>query len=351
MKKIEIHTPSQNSVIYCEKGVFRRLAPDYLSGHENFVLTDSNVYALYAPAIKSVFGNTPLYILPAGEESKNYQNLFSILQAMIEAKLHRNSYLFALGGGVVGDIGGLAASLYMRGIHCVQIPTTLLAQVDSSVGGKTAVDMGKVKNVVGAFYQPEAVLVDSTFLQTLPAREIRCGLGEIVKYGGLNGKILDRLLANRDQLFSLDFLAEITPACIEHKADVVRKDEKEANLRKSLNMGHTTAHALELCYGDLSHGEFVLVGMYYEIEIALAEGMIAENYARQLRSLILKVMGTVPQYADVSEAMSYAKLDKKNTASDVISMIVPTAYDEYTELKLPFERYRKYMQQFAEKSK
>jgi 3-dehydroquinate synthase len=231
----------------------------------------------------------------------------------------------------------------------VQIPTTLLAQVDSSVGGKTAVDMGKVKNVVGAFYQPEAVLVDSMFLTTLPEREIRCGLGEIVKYGGLNGKIEDCLLKNQDKLFSLDFLSEITPLCIEHKAEVVRKDEKETGLRKSLNMGHTTAHALELCYGNLSHGEFVLVGMYYEIEIALAEGVVAEPYARQLQSLILKVTGSVPQYADVSEAMSYAKLDKKNTESDVISMIVPKAYGEYAELKLPFDRYLRYMRQFAEK--
>ncbi|MBQ9081067.1 MAG: 3-dehydroquinate synthase [Clostridia bacterium] len=350
MITIEIHTPSQNSVITCGEGCFKQLAPNFLNGHKNFVLTDSNVYALYKDDILSVFGkDTPVFILPAGEESKNHHNLFQILQSMIDAQLHRNSYLFAVGGGVVGDIGGLAASLYMRGIHCVQVPTTLLSQVDSSVGGKTAVDMGKVKNVVGAFYQPEAVLVDPTFLKTLPEREIRCGLGEIVKYGGLNGKIFDSLTQNKERLFDLDYLAQITPECIEHKADVVRKDEKETGLRKSLNMGHTTAHALELCYGDFSHGEFVLTGMYYEIKIALEEGLIAPEYAEKLIELIVCVMGKVPVYTDVTQAIEYAKLDKKNTASDVVSMIIPKAYGEYSELKLPYEKYLAYMRKYANK--
>lgn len=346
--KIEIHTPSQNSVITCQKGCFKSLTPKFLCGHKNFVLTDSNVYSLYREDILSVFGaTTPVYVLPAGEESKTHQNLFLILQAMIDAELHRNSYLFAVGGGVVGDIGGLAASLYMRGIHCVQVPTTLLAQVDSSVGGKTAVDMGKVKNVVGAFYQPEAVLVDSTFLHTLPEREIRCGLGEIVKYGGLNGDIFNRLRSNIRQLSSLDFLAEITPDCIAHKADVVRRDEREANERKSLNMGHTTAHALELYYGNLSHGEFVLIGMYYELKIALDMGMVSPDYAEQLNELIVAVLGEVPKYANVSQAVAFAKLDKKNSKSDEVSMIVPTSHGQYAELKLAYEKYLWYMQQFA----
>lgn len=350
MKTIEIHTPSQDSEIVCAEGCFQTSTPAFLSGHANFVLTDDNVYRIYEADILSVFGkNTPVYVFSAGEASKNHENLFKILQAMIDAGLHRNSYLFAVGGGVAGDIGGLAASLYMRGIHCIQVPTTLLAQVDSSVGGKTAVDMGKVKNVVGAFYQPEKVLVDNRFLATLPVREIRCGLGEIIKYGALNGKILDKLIAHENELFSLSFLAEITPDCIEHKANVVRKDERETGLRKSLNMGHTTAHALELYYGDMSHGEFVLVGMYYEIKIAVAEGLLDESYAHTLDKLILRVLGTVPSYSDVERAAEYAKLDKKNSDSAAVSMIVPKAYNEYAELKLPYEKYVAYMRKFASK--
>ncbi len=347
MMRIDLQTPTQTSVIYCEKGCFQKIAPTLLDGHQNFVLTDSNVYELYKTEILKVFGTTPLFVLSAGEESKTFANLQKILEKMIEAGLHRNSYLFALGGGVVGDIGGLAAALYMRGIHCVQIPTTLLSQVDSSVGGKTAVDMGKVKNVVGAFYQPEIVLVDSNFLHTLPERELRCGLGEIVKYGGLNGKILDSLWDNQDRLFDLEYLAKITPLCIEHKADVVRKDERETGLRKSLNMGHTTGHALELYFGNLSHGEFVLVGMYYELQLALERGEVATSYAEKLVSLIEKVLVEVPKYADIDGAIAFAKMDKKNTSLGEISFIVPKAYDEYLELKLPFEEYRAYMQKYA----
>lgn len=347
MKKVEIRTATGKSVVYCEKGCFSDMVPSFLVGHRNFVLTDSNVYAIYRREIEEVFADTPVFVLEAGESSKTSENLFRILQAMIDAQLHRTSYLFALGGGVVGDIGGLAAALYMRGIHCVQIPTTLLAQVDSSVGGKTAVDMGKVKNVVGAFYQPEVVLVDGNFLKTLPERELRCGLGEIVKYGGLNGEILDSLTKSRDRLFDLDYLAEIVPLCIGHKAAVVEQDEKEQALRKSLNMGHTTAHALELCYGDRSHGEFVLIGMYYELEIALAEGVVQEEYARRLQSLIGKVVAPMPVYEGLDEAVGFARLDKKNKDSDGISLIVPSAYGEYVELTLPYEKYRDYLLRFA----
>lgn len=349
MKKIEIRTATQQSVVYCEKGCFSGMVPSLLAGRQNFLLTDSNVYAIYREEIERVFQNAPVYVLPAGEESKTSENLFRILQAMIDARLHRNACLFALGGGVVGDIGGLAAALYMRGIHCVQIPTTLLAQVDSSVGGKTAVDMGQVKNVVGAFYQPEIVLVDSDFLKTLPEREIRCGLGEIIKYGGLNGEIFDSLTKNQDRLFDLDYLAEIIPLCIEHKASIVRQDERESSIRKSLNMGHTTGHALELRYGDLSHGEFVLVGMYCEIEIALAEGKIEEAYARRLQALIAKVVAPMPAYKGVSAALETARLDKKNQDSDRISMIVPSSYGEYLELVLPYEKYCEYVSPLLEK--
>lgn len=348
MKRIEIRTRTQNSEIICEAGAFEKYTPALKAGQSNFLLTDSNVYELYKDKIGGIFADTPLFVLPAGEESKNYESLFSILQAMIRAGLHRNSRLFALGGGVVGDIGGLAASLYMRGIHCVQIPTTLLAQVDSSVGGKTAVDMGKVKNVVGTFYQPETVLVDGNFLSTLPAREIRCGLGEIVKYGGLNGRILDKLTEKEDKLSDLGFLREITPDCIAHKADVVRADEREAGLRKSLNMGHTTGHALELYYGDMSHGEFVLCGMYREIQIAEAEGKIDPAYAARLKNLIERVLGEIPRYPQIARAAECARLDKKNTSSSVVSMIIPTAYDAFCELTLPFEKYVAYLVRFAE---
>ena len=195
--------------------------PKLTSGQKNFVVTDSNVYALYTEWFETWFSGAEIFVLEAGEENKNFQSLYSILEKMTEVGLHRSSRLFAVGGGVVGDIGGLAAALYMRGISCVQIPTTLLSQIDSSVGGKTAVDLGGVKNVVGAFYQPCEVLVDPTFLRTLPAREIKCGVGEMVKYAALNGEIFDALQNNLSRLNDLEFLTELIVACIRHKARVV----------------------------------------------------------------------------------------------------------------------------------
>ncbi len=238
------------SVIHCGAGVFDKYAPR-LKGRQLFIVTDKNVYSYYGKAMHETFGNSvPVKILPAGESSKTQRYLFEILQAMVDADMKRGCTVIAFGGGVVGDIAGLSASLYMRGVRLVQIPTTLLSQVDSSVGGKTAVDFKNVKNLIGTFYQPEEVLVDPVFLRTLPAREIRCGLGEIIKYGALDKDIYEKLWKNRTKMKNLDFLGEITADCIRYKAAVVSKDERDLNgLRKTLNLGHTTGHAFELFYG------------------------------------------------------------------------------------------------------
>ena len=257
MQTILLKTPSMQGVITVGEGALESRLPALLKGQKNFVVTDSNVAVLYAEQIKAWFGDTPVFVLPAGEGSKTFVMLGQILEAMVRAGLHRTSRVFALGGGVVGDIAGFAAATYMRGISCVQIPTTLLAQVDSSVGGKTAVDLAGVKNIVGAFYQPQEVLVDPAFLDTLPQREIKCGLGEIVKYCALNGNIFDTVYENTEKLSDLNFLKTLVYDCIRHKADVVEADEKESGERKSLNVGHTTGHAIELTY-NFSHGESVL---------------------------------------------------------------------------------------------
>ena len=186
MKEIVLKTNTQKSVIYCGSGAFEKYA--HTEG-DLFVVTDSNVYSLYSGLIEKTFSGAAVKVIRAGEKSKNSRTLFSILQAMVSAGLKRGGTVVAFGGGVVGDIAGLAASLYMRGTHLVQIPTTLLSQVDSSVGGKTAIDFKKVKNLIGTFYQPEKVIVDPMFLKTLPDREINCGLGEIIKYGALDKEI------------------------------------------------------------------------------------------------------------------------------------------------------------------
>ena len=215
MKTICLKTPTMAGKIHVGTDAIDARLPALLSGQKNFVVTDSNVYALYKAWFARYFADVEIFVLTAGEEHKTFQSLYAILEKMAAVGLHRNSRLFAVGGGVVGDIGGLAAALYMRGISCVQIPTTLLAQVDSSVGGKTAVDLGGVKNIVGAF------------LQTLPARELKCGVGEIVKYAALSGEIFDVLENDTDRLNDLAFLSDLIVTCIQHKADVVQADEKE----------------------------------------------------------------------------------------------------------------------------
>jgi len=344
MEKITISTASSISVISCGKGALKRFLADF-NATQVFLVTDSNVYGIYGEDIKGYFPNAEIFVIPAGEKSKNFTILRSIFDKMISSGLTRSGTVVAFGGGVVGDITGLAASLYMRGVNLVQIPTTLLSQVDSSVGGKTAVDFCGVKNVIGSFYQPSQVVVDPSFLSTLPNREIRCGLGEIIKYGALNADILSLIEKNADNLFDLNFLEKVTTPCIRHKAAVVKQDQRDCGgMRKSLNLGHTTGHAFELFYKRKSHGEFVLIGAYYELFIALNLGVCSKDYADELRELVKKVVKNIPCYDNAAAA----KYDKKNSEQSQISMIVPKSFGEWTEITLPVEQYAKQIAACAE---
>lgn len=342
MKDVILQTPNLKSVIHCGAGTFAEYAPK-LKDKQLFVVTDSNVFSYYRRLIWQTFGDSvPVVILPAGENSKTQRYLFEILSKMAEAGMTRKCTLVAFGGGVVGDITGLAASLYMRGVSVVQIPTTLLAQVDSSVGGKTAIDFKKIKNLIGTFYQPEEVICDPMFLETLPAREIRCGLGEIIKYGALDGGIYNKLISHRGNLSDNDFLGEIIYDCVQHKADVVSADERDLNgKRKTLNLGHTTGHAFELYYGRKSHGEFVLIGAYYEAYIAKVKGVCGGEYLENILSLIISVIKKIPAYDDIEKAAQMAKFDKKNEQAAKISIIVPRTEGRSAEIIMDADEYTK----------
>ena len=343
MQRIEIHTKSRPSAVLCGEGALAEAAA-FLAGKEAFVVTDSNVYGLYKETIARLFPAAKVCTVPAGEENKNRETLFSILDAMLEAQLHRSSVVAALGGGVIGDMAGLAAALYMRGARLIQIPTTLLAQVDSSVGGKTAIDHKGVKNVIGAFYQPELVFCDPVFLKTLPPREIKCGLGEIVKTAALEPSVWEEIAANRGKLFDLSFLSSLAERCIRFKARVVAEDEQEkSGVRKCLNMGHTTGHALELMYGERSHGEYVLIGMWLESFIAEEQGVCTPAYARQVRELVSLAEPEIPAFPGAEGAVRFALLDKKNSARGMVDFILPAARGEYAELSLPAEKYAAYL--------
>ena len=352
MQLISVKTPTTQSDIYIGTEVLSSRLPILTAGQKNFVVTDSNVFRLYPSLFEEYFKEAEIFVLPYGEENKNFEWLSAILQKMTQAGMRRTSRLFAVGGGVVGDIAGLSASLYMRGISCVQIPTTLLAQVDSSVGGKTAIDVNGVKNVVGAFFQPQEVLIDPTFLQTIPQRELKCGIGEIVKYGVLNGNIFDSLQANVSNLQDLDFLTSMIYECVRHKAEVVELDEKELFLRKSLNAGHTTGHAIELSQ-PISHGESVLWGLYFETKLAIDYGICQQDYGNALLSLLCQALQLPPQNrlafpdkASVERTLEKAKSDKKNTDDNQIKMAVAKCKNEWTILSLPFEEYKQAVLQY-----
>ena len=225
---LEEEAQPSKSTIYCGEGAFEKI-PRALEGYcERFVFTDSNVSRLWGARIREVLGDVPMFTMPAGEEHKTEETLFALLQAMAKAQLHRTGCLVMIGGGVVGDVGGLAAALYMRGIACFQVPTTLLAQVDSSVGGKTAIDFLGIKNLVGAFNQPQAVFADPCFLSTLPPREVRCGIGEMVKHGALHKELFEKLLLRRKELMALNVPVGLIADNIAFKASVVAEDAKES---------------------------------------------------------------------------------------------------------------------------
>lgn len=343
--KIELKTPTMFSEIYIGNSVIEERLPTLLQGQTNFALTDENVYALYPDFFARWFSATEIFVMKSGEENKSFATLQAVLEKMAEAGLNRRSKLFAVGGGVVGDLGGLCAALYMRGIACVQVPTTLLAMVDSSVGGKTAIDVGGVKNLVGAFHQPETVLIDTSFLNTLPAREWKCGIGEIVKTAALDGELFARLESS-DGVISMEEIEGWIEACIRFKASVVERDERECGERKCLNLGHTTAHAIELFYG-LSHGESVLWGIKLETMLSISLGFCDKGYGERLLAIVDKFLALQPfppiDFSHLPTALTLASLDKKNEDGKVV-LVAPKNVGEWTVLSLSMEEYAERLQ-------
>jgi 3-dehydroquinate synthase len=242
-------------------------------------------------ALAPHYGAVSVLELPDGEQFKDWPTLNLIFDCLLGGGSDRQTVLFALGGGVVGDSTGLAAALYMRGVPFVQVPTTLLAQVDSSVGGKTAINHPAGKNMIGAFYQPQRVVCDLDTLRTLPPREHRAGLAEVIKYGPIaDASFLDWIEAHLDELLARDAvaLAHAVRRSCEIKAGVVGQDERESGLRAILNFGHTFGHAIEsgLGYGQWLHGEAVACGMVMAADLSARLGLVPGDFALRLRRLI-----------------------------------------------------------------
>ncbi len=258
-----------------------------------FIITDENVSRLWAERIKTSIGSnfsSDIIQIPAGEDQKNLTTIEGLARKLVKMKADRSSTLMAVGGGVIGDITGFLASVYMRGVPFINIPTTLLAQVDSSVGGKTGVDLPEGKNLVGTFYQPSLVFTDVEFLSTLPDEEFLNGMAEVIKYGIiLNEAFFTLLERNISKVLLREprLMLEIVSRSCTLKRDVVEKDEKESGLRRILNFGHTIGHSIEAASNyTIKHGWAVAMGMVAASHIALEKGLIKTNSVYRIERLI-----------------------------------------------------------------
>lgn len=330
MEKSFIDLESNSYYIYIEEGILNYLA-DYIGNADKYlIIFDKNVEKYYGDRVyKSLEGKVICsIILTPGENTKTMNTVENILSQMVEFGLTRKSKIIAVGGGVVGDISGFCASIYMRGIPFIQVPTTLLSQVDSSVGGKTGVNMPQGKNLIGSFYQPETVIIDINTLKTLDRREVISGLGEVIKYG----IIWDYDFFNNIKTHILNILEGegkqikvIIKRCCEIKAKIVSEDEKELGIRKILNYGHTIGHGLESItnYGKYTHGEAVILGMYYEAFMARNLGYIEEDYFMEIENLIKNLNLSLDiKELDMEQLVKAMLKDKKNKEGK-ISFILP----------------------------
>lgn len=302
-------------------------AASLIKGRTAAIVSDSNVAPLYLEqtraSLESAGFRTYSFVFPAGEGSKNGQTYLDLLEFLAEHQITRSDTLVALGGGVVGDLTGFAAATFLRGVAFIQIPTTLLAAVDASVGGKTAIDLKNGKNLAGAFYQPRLVLCDLDTLSTLPSDVFADGCAEVIKYGMIGDPGLLELLETTD--FRAD-PEEIVARCIAQKRDLVEEDEFDTGARQLLNLGHTIGHGIEACSSyELSHGKAVAIGMTLITRAAVAFGQCPPEALPRLQSLLKRY--DLPDTTGYEAEELYEKTlsDKKRTGS-TISLVVPTAW-------------------------
>jgi 3-dehydroquinate synthase len=297
------------------------------------LISNPTVYKFYGKAVVGAIRDSGYdlteVVIPDGEEFKSLAYTEKIYESLLKAKLDRKSALVALGGGVIGDITGFAASTYMRGIDFIQVPTTLLAQVDSSVGGKTGVNHPLGKNMIGSFWQPRLVWIDTATLETLPRREFLCGLGEVIKYGVIWDKeFFAYLEENRDKILKLDpeALTHIIRRSCEIKSEVVSKDERESGLRAILNYGHTIGHAIETItgYKKYLHGEAVAIGMYMEAKLSQQAGLIDKQEVSRIKALIdsYELPSVMPGEISMNDLTEIMQLDKK-TIGGKLHFVLP----------------------------
>lgn len=326
---VPVATPSHPYEIRIATGLLQD--PSAWSGlptaRQAVIVSNATVSALHAPALRKAlaphFRDISTVLLPEGEQHKNWQSLNLIFDHLLSHACDRKTVLVALGGGVVGDMTGFAAASYMRGVPFVQVPTTLLAQVDSSVGGKTAINHPLGKNMIGAFYQPHRVICDLATLDTLPQRELRAGLAEVIKYGPIADAVFWTWLETHiDALMAGDrvAMAHAVKRSCEIKAEVVGQDERESGVRAILNFGHTFGHAIETGqgYGQWLHGEAVACGMVLASDLSASLGLIPQSCADRLRRLVARAgLPVQAPSMPLDQWFELMGVDKKATDGDI----------------------------------
>jgi len=338
MKRICVHASRKYDVLI-ENGLFASLgslAKDALKGKKVCIVSDTSVAPLYLPSAKKMLEESGFhveeFVFPAGEESKCGETYLSLMNFLAERQLTRADALIALGGGVVGDLTGFAAATFLRGIDLIQIPTTLLSCVDSSVGGKTAIDLPAGKNLAGAFYQPKLVICDPEMLKTLPDSIFSDGCAEVIKYGLIGSKSLMEKLQN---VHAKDNLEEIIFECVDMKRDIVENDEFDTGRRQLLNLGHTFAHSIEaLSNYSISHGSAVAIGMVIVTRAAVKKGFCPAECLEALESLLEKY--NLPSKSPYgAEALADKALSDKKRSGNTITIVVPTAAGRSELMPIP----------------
>ena len=327
--------------IIVEKGAINK-AGEYmnLSG-KVLIVTDSGVPEQYSKTVANSCGEPYIVTIEQGEASKSFDSYKMILEVLCSKEFTRTDSVVAVGGGVCGDLAGFCAATYMRGINFYNIPTTVLSQVDSSIGGKTAIDFCGYKNTVGAFYQPKAVIIDSEVLKTLPERRIADGLSEALKMAATYDKDLFELFekSSKEEIYA-DVIEKIIIGSLKIKKDVVEKDEKEQSIRKILNFGHTIAHALESCedFSGYFHGECVAIGM-----LPMCSGKVRER----IRAQIEKIGLPTKPFGDKEKILSAVAHDKKLSGSTLSAIYVPEI-GEYEIRKVDLDVFRDELSEYLE---
>jgi len=325
MNKIQVHLDQKSYSIYIATGLLQSM-PEYVRqipvSRTCVIITDTNVDPLYAQPAANLLSQHGFqvftYVIPAGEPYKSQATVSQVYDWLLTENIARDATIIAIGGGVVGDLAGFVAATYLRGVRFIQIPTTLLAQVDSSVGGKVGINHRLGKNVIGAFYQPALVLIDPMVLTTLPRRELYSGYAEVLKYALiLDASMFVKLQQNPLKLLSLsdwDWLAEIIGTCCSLKRDIVQHDEREHGLRRILNFGHTIGHALEAIteYAYFKHGEAIAWGMIAAAHISFLKNYISHEDFRAITQLLSCLeKPPIPRSLTVQQVLDAMSTDKK----------------------------------------